>query len=89
MLNRIPLRSRMLVVGLALLVIPLAIIVGVVFVSELRMREAARVEVATRQDHGSWLIEQRSRHVEVPVAAYWIVTSSRPECASCARAACV
>ncbi len=45
MLSRIPLRTRMLVVGLALLVIPLAIIVGVVFTSEMKMREAASTEV--------------------------------------------
>ncbi len=45
MLSRIPLRTRMLVVGLALLVIPLAIIVGVVFTSELKMRDVASAEV--------------------------------------------
>jgi methyl-accepting chemotaxis protein len=45
MLKRIPLRSRMLIVGLALLVVPFAVIVGVVFTSEMRMREAAEVEV--------------------------------------------
>ena len=45
MLSSSPLRTRMLVIGLALLVVPLAIIVGVVVISESRMREATAVEV--------------------------------------------
>jgi methyl-accepting chemotaxis protein len=45
MLSKIPLQTRMLVVGLALLVVPLVIIIGVVFTSEMKMRAAAKAEV--------------------------------------------
>jgi len=45
MLKSSPLRIRMLVTGLVLLLVPLAVIVGVVVTSEMRMRDATAVEV--------------------------------------------